>query len=442
MFKMILKLVPIVLIVAGCAKVPVEESKNENISFGKMLGSKTVFATLKEVDGEYKFINIGSQSGNVILNDLSPREGSSTFVCGPDKYGTIYRKNEKQRWEVDCKESEFRASRIHLGASEATAMVLASVITIGRTAIEGNHRRESYFDAEKFEKAVNSALENLETPREKIISDYENIVFAAKEKAEILREDYTKMYGEQKSNISFEVVVNDKTGFWDKNQVLNPNDYIRIKENYLDRFVEPGLGGNPEQWDAYIAGISKGLADYEVKLKEQIATYSVELKKDISLDGFEGSFIVPNEIRYPSDEKYKAVALINRKNFWKKYPVISGSDENMSIYFNGKKIEIKNKTNNYIAVYDISVYHGNKINTTNYDRLNFPPKSVEYLHIDELAGSIIADEATISGITKKQAIGTDFYFGFAVKYLITNTNIEKTLFFTKKQNLYELLALQ
>ncbi len=148
-------------------------------------------------------------------------------------------------------------------------------------------------------------------------------------------------------------------------------------------------------------------------------------------------------LKYNNDGYYlKPSVTILSKKFSNIYPKYTNEDKSLRIDFDGTEVWLVNKTNNYLQVKSISVYYNGKISDLKLGEsaLELPPQSTkkEPILIDTLASDEVKAQALYQ-ITKDSVMNRNILFGFAIKYMVVEQNIDKTLFNQKKYNLYDVI---
>lgn len=235
----------------------------------------------------------------------------------------------------------------------------------------------------------------------------------------------------------------------------NIDDYVskteiikRQNEEAKEKNIQLKLRVDQENKDA--------LEQYKRTLNDRDAIVSVK-----ALDGFrsalEGynysvSFAGETELHLPLKTKVQGGALPSNSrtivleidSVVKKGVMPTGysnRDENISIVMNGRHIELKNKTDRFVTIDAVSLYHKDIILTkggTNFEYfIELPPNGTRTINIGLF--DIERLDRDYWQLTKKKAIAKNFDFGFAVKYRITESGSPKTLFKTTAYNLYDLI---
>jgi len=134
-----------------------------------------------------------------------------------------------------------------------------------------------------------------------------------------------------------------------------------------------------------------------------------------------------------------AITIIS-KSFKNIYPVYANEDAAIRMEFDGNdEIRFINKTNNFIQIKSISIYYNDEISTSNLSTpIELPPRAItkEYLSVNKYVLSNVKKFTNYKDMTRDNAANRLISFGFAIKYKLSDQNIDKSLY---KQNNYNLL---
>ncbi|MGD0281849.1 MAG: hypothetical protein ABSB95_05760 [Dissulfurispiraceae bacterium] len=149
-------------------------------------------------------------------------------------------------------------------------------------------------------------------------------------------------------------------------------------------------------------------------------------------------------IKYSTDEyKVTPIITIKAKNFTEVYPQYSNQDKSLRVEFDRGKLWLTNKTDNFLQIKSISVYYNGEISGLKLGdtAIELPPQATrkEPLLIDTLASNDVKVQASYH-VSKESAMTAKILFGFAIKYMVVEQNIDKTLFKQKTYNLYDVIS--
>ena len=145
------------------------------------------------------------------------------------------------------------------------------------------------------------------------------------------------------------------------------------------------------------------------------------------------------------DGKPKATLTIKSKDFKDIRPQnFSHANKDLLLEYNGWNISITNKTNQYITIEMISLYHRSSVKSVGADNAKgyreIPPNTTITVSAGNFDIGTLLDD--YYGLTAKKAKSTAIDFGFATKYYIGKNNDRRTLYKKKSYNLLGLLKEQ
>jgi hypothetical protein len=114
---------------------------------------------------------------------------------------------------------------------------------------------------------------------------------------------------------------------------------------------------------------------------------------------------------------------------------VMGANSNLTV--NGV---LSNKTQSFITVKSLTCYYQNLVNNlSNLDK-ELAPESKD---LDDgtqygLLSSTMKEKSNFEKITKSKADSIKIKYGYAVKYKVNDTNIEKAIYTTKSYSLYDI----
>lgn len=388
-----------------------------------------LFAKIEKIDNKYFITKISNYEKLTFnLNNLTPQFDTKTYRCSFsfDKPKTI---NPSGSLEL-CKDDEktFRKLKVAVGSTAFT-----NIFSFGLGAVMGFNLRDSVFDKDEFEKAIKESCENTKINREELLKMF--IEFSS---------DVNKMYENyllySKNGINFNHVITDKSGFFksdiDFSSLYNINklptpdikiSFNPIEENYKEFFYKK------------LTEIKDKINNYNYTLIFKPTTFSNNYNISISVE--------ENNIPYSPQNKQNINLnfVILSKNFDKVYPNYSNEDKNIKIIFDGKRLNIFNKTPNFIQIKSIAIYYNNAIKNISYQEnnlLELPPNSYlkDPIPVEIFENSDIQKSYSYKNITLEIAKKIQINFGFALKYRIVEQNIDRTLYKVNSYNLAQILS--
>ena len=141
----------------------------------------------------------------------------------------------------------------------------------------------------------------------------------------------------------------------------------------------------------------------------------------------------------------KAKITIKSKDFYNVRPQhYNNANKEISLSYDGYNLKITNKTNHFLTIEMISLYHRSSIlsvgggNAERYKEI--PPNGVATFFISSFNIQNLDDD--YPSLTKKAAKNTNISFGFAAKYFVGENNTRKTIYKQKPYNLFKMLTEQ
>lgn len=145
----------------------------------------------------------------------------------------------------------------------------------------------------------------------------------------------------------------------------------------------------------------------------------------------------PEYVKYKQGEKQTVLVniVINSANVNLNIslPEFTLKDENLNVKFDGSSstAETQNNSSSFITVKTFTSYLNDDVNSDFNISRDIAPKSKTTIS-RSLITNTMSKNMNLENITKKDILNKNLEYGYAVKYLIQNTNIEKTIFDRKK----------
>lgn len=212
--------------------------------------------------------------------------------------------------------------------------------------------------------------------------------------------------------------------FKDLNIKLN-SEFKEVKNNYKNEYVKNHLSYYTFSIDSKHKFILNDNISYNGELNiPQNFKYEYGVKK-----------VVPVQVIIESAN----VRSITPKNFVLK-------DNNLNIDFmnqNNRSIDVisENKTSSFLTIQSLTSYINENVYTfSNIINREIAPesKTLKANSSYPLFSDTMTNDLNLKNITKKDLINKTMKYGFAVKYHIGDSNIEKTIFKTQEYNYLEI----
>lgn len=276
---------------------------------------------------------------------------------------------------------------------------------------------------------------------------------------------YLEKYTQNVNNIKFIYNIQDESKLLplkilsgDYQIVLNPP----YKKVYSFTSIVDSFSATPTDFDSkYLSAINKinnqfkeYKKEYEAYLTAGFNNYKLEGPREKIFKyndhiSFNSTIKAPLDIKYNPGKKIKIPIIIVvksaiLKNMFPKY--FSLIDSNMKIVFRvNPNITVstiaENKTTSFVTIKSLTSYYNNDVyNKSNINREISPesatlPENSTYLL---LSNEEMKNSSIFRNITKKNISKFKIRYGYAAKYHINNTNIDRSMYNTKKYSLYSI----
>ncbi|QUM77203.1 hypothetical protein HWV00_13710 [Moritella sp. 24] len=380
----------------------------------------------KDKNGSYYFSKFISNKNSlnsfepwVSLNNMDPLFTTKEYNCATGGLlGDASGDNHKICDSDDLNDTLFRSTNVSAGDLAQTTIGNAAYIALsfglGAFSAEGHYTSE--FDRDAYAKAVNEASSKANL--NKLDSDLNAFSsYKSKQEKELI------------------VTINNKH--------LKLNDSLKI--NFIDNSKLYDLKFKKEKIKIDKADVNTSLhasnivfSDIEelyqklnkqIKEKKDNVTFNVSCNTSqfrlwsLSTKGCNKSFDLTNNV----SSIPVTYTVENKREFKVNYfPAIE--DKVISLYSDGYQIIATNKTDSFLDIKTLSMYVGNKIETQSNLKIEIPPRAritVAQLH----SFNRTQDRLVLKNVIKRD-VQKNISVGSAIKYVIVDTDSEKTLFET------------
>jgi len=422
--KIILTLLVVVL--AACSS----NQKIQTNKISKLNTENSVFALLKLTESGYDFTKFQSQISNknlpwVNLKTGQPAWNTNTQRCG---VGLIKDRNNKvSSCDAIVKEELFLESDFDEG--DAALRVLGAAFTLGLTLTGASFDVE--FNKEEWIKAYEEAYSKADiTTLEKFGLDLSSLKSEYRSTSGV----YSNAVKQAKDKIKFNFV--DRSGLYASQTDFK--NLVSLKANQLPQI--PTLSGDSA------SNLANDLNDKKKTLVSDWLTLSSSVFVSCSsrqTNGFAVNLTCPESFKIIDNQATGEITvnILNRsynRVFVNKYVA---SDENLKLTFKENRIGLSNNTDKFLSIDSIALYYLDKVAKNKNLDIELSPRT-ELTPQDELKLRNFPIEwgsLAYKNMTKKKAEDTGFKFGFAIKYRVIDSGVEKTIFSTETFSLLDLI---
>ena len=428
-----------IVLLSGCASNDLKQTGNETSK--SFLGdtalpvSYPIYGKLEKTNQVYRFTQITddkkaiySSEPWVMLNNMNP-------MWNTEKEAGCY--HGALNTTINCETVDktlFRDFEINIGQ---TTLMTVSSFGIGALSPKG----AVVFNKDLYNKALDEAVTFLEKEinlKQSILS-YDSI-----------RSEMDKRYADAKrkqqeliDNALISVTVNDQSGLYRNN--INFDRYVHILPGLTkgapDYYHSPIGESASKELEGIIFSASEWLSERKKHWLSVTSNFNVICSKKGANDvSFELS--CPKNITVKNDKlSFGVDAKVLALDFKNILPTTYKTSNNeISLNFKDGKINISNKTNKFLKVDSFSFYHNHKIASKYALNRELPPSSDIYLfNLDSMSGLISWDDISFDSLTLNKANNKKLEYGFAIKYRVVDSNLEKTLYETKWYRLSDLV---
>lgn len=297
---------------------------------------------------------------------------------------------------------------------------------------------------------------------------YQTVISEVGKYAEEKSSKHTELYKEVLSKykddmklVSINYDINDKSGLandinikWDY-KILP--DTSAIKTYSYSKFIPNkdliDNNNSSEYFKKIIdAQYENDIIEHKKYLSQGFKSYKLEGTKNYTMnynDNISFYMVVnaPENIKYNAGEKMNVtipvtVEYADLKNMIPTQFILDDSNFRINMKTNTNSVTAisSNKTKSFLTLKSLTGYYSNLLlNHSNVDRELAP--EAESLASDSnynLISAEMREKSNFKNMTKSKMQSTQINFGYAVKYKINNTNIEKSIYDTKNYSLYEI----
>ena len=417
-----------VVVLTACAS-----NKSVDTSTSAKLNiDKPVYALLKKTKSGYRFTEFQSHkpASNslpwVNLKTGMPTWATRTSRCG---VGLIKSRNHNV---YDCdevvKEELFLESDFDEG--DAAIRVLGAAFTMGLTLTGASF--DVVFNNDAWEEAYKEAYSNTD------ISTLENFGVKLAELNVTYKstvKNYSNAKIQAKDNIKFNYI--DKSGLY----------YSQTDFKNLVSYKARNLAHIPNYYGSSAVELMRDFDNKKQVLVSEWDTLSSSILVNCSsheTNGFTVEMVCPDYFKVINGKVVGEITvnILNRnfnRVFVKNY---NTGDDNLRLIFDDELIGLSNNTDKFLSIDSIAVYYLDNVAKNKNLDIELSPRS-QLMPDDKLklrTFLIKWNSLTYNNMTKSKAKETDFKFGFAIKYRIIDSGVEKTIFSTDTFKLIDLIA--
>lgn len=317
------------------------------------------------------------------------------------------------------------------------------------------------FDTELFLSAMDA--NRLPYFKKKLLELYD-LAYTKKTLLGKMYETYFRKYSSNISNIEFIYNIQDKSNLLPKKNLTA--DYRVVlnapsKKNYDYNSFLNSFSATPENFDNKYADVVNKInhqfeidqKEYKKYLQTAFTNYEIEgpTEKAFTYNehiSFMSTIKAPSEIKYKLGKKIKipVTIIVESATLTNMIPKqFTLHDSNMNVNFESNSnatlsVIAENKTKSFITVKSLTSYYKNGVyNISNIDREIAPESTTLSGNSNySLLSNEMINSSNFKGITKTKAKAIKVNYGYAIKYRLNNTNINKSMYDTKKYSLYDI----
>ena len=422
------------MLLGGCAtQHQHDQNSDQNLSLPPYL----VYGRLEETAEGYMFTEFSEGFTQaepwVRLADMKPMWNTEQEDClaGPVKITNPDHENICKTQNA----SLFRDKAMDFNAKKAMGYLVFSTFSLGIGA--ALVPAVVKFDKGKYQSAVNEAEKSLietfkplsESYRQYLANYSTDMVQFDQQYEEIVSSYYL-------ANVVPNIDLLDESGLFDGhasdfkydvktsgNSLIPRSDIEQISATTLYDFIESAQKRSLDSIEALRKATATLVVTCENRNLAYYLSYKVSCEEEV------------DSSRTDFDVKV-VIKSISYKDVMPDY--IFEEDENVSLVFKKDRFYLTNKSDSYITVDSLSFYHNGSIATSSDRDFEFAPQSeAELMPIAKLP----LDKSSIefANITRTSASKLKIKYGVAVKYRVTNTNKEITLYRTRAYPLLDLI---
>jgi hypothetical protein len=469
-FKLGIINISMIILLSGCIGVT-----SSNVS----LQSKDNLYLSSSNTLAYAYMENGTKLGYIKFKYEKPEDGfevikinnngfypdyymDSKIEIGENSPGCLVVMKEEAKNYSFCKSAYTRRTILSTGVS-AVWNTAATITTVGLNVAVGAIADPKFFDKDKFLQIVKD--NNLLQVKNKIFELYNLQNKHNNELSDLYNLELKKYEGNIK-NITFKFIYDDKSDLLYNRKLVHD---VTIKSVIPDKnlysyfkFIENEKFYSLNDLNSFINNLNQKLENNFEKtkitytndyLKKNFREYKLSIDNDSYFRlnqkiSFNGKLFLPKSVIYEYGKK-KIIPInitINNANIEDIAPSnFLLTDKNIDVNFNNQSRKninaiITNKTNSFLTVKSLTSYFNSDVNTfTNVNKEVAPDsQTLNTNSTFALFSSKMTNNLNLHNVTKKILSNKKTDYGFAIKYHIQDSNIEKTIF---KKNNYTLLEL-
>lgn len=338
--------------------------------------------------------------------------------------------------------------------NKGTTIFANTMMTIGSLGLNlasGATLTHKIFNEDVFINTIEKT--NLDQVRKNLLELDQLIANAKNDLKSIYKKELDK-YISNLSNISITDKTTNNSGF-DVNININSNYSVYSNSPKTKQYFYENILKGKDLAASYLdiknellAKIDNDIKEYTKYVNDSFTNANYLIKRsNTSIYKYKDNISLNYHCKAPSKIKYelgkkiaiKADVIIDSLNFYGISPKsFEMSDKNLNVKFehvNGSLIpgRFSNKSRDYVLVDSVTTYNKGKVYTQSPVNLELAPMVAKKYSVEQNLDFDFKD------ITKDKAKKIFVEYGHALKYKIINTNIEKTIFNTKKYRLIDLL---
>ena len=418
--------------------------------------------TLRRISFKYEEPKEGEELIKITRNGFYPDYAMQNDVeNGGKSLGCLVVMSQKDKDYKYCRSNFTKRTVLSTGVA-AIWNAGATLTTVGLNVATGTIADPKFFDKDRFLQVVKD--NNLKKIRDRVL-EINSLEQQFNKELNYLYDEYKNKYDENIKNITFKYNYNDKSGLLFSKQL---NHDLKINTIYPDRNLYSLYKHYQEERFSSIDEMNSFFIDLKNKLEKNFEKEKISYKKEYLVKNFnEYSFLAQNDnyfklnenitfngkLTLPKNIKYhygKKVIVpikvqidsVNISNIsLKQYFMM---DKNIDVSFENQKgnfidVIVGNKTSSFLTVKSLTSYVDSDVYTLSNINTEIAPDS-QTLNSNSsysLFSSKMVQKFSMNKITRK-ALSKDINYGFAIKYYIQDSNLEKTVFNKKKISLLEL----
>jgi hypothetical protein len=381
-------------------------------------------------------------------------------ALGKKSPGCLVHMSPKDKDYAICHSHYMGREALYTGVATIVNTV-ATVTTVGLNVASGAITDPKFFHFETFEKAIKA--NDLFHYRDMIL---EAVNLSAKRSKDIekLYDRSFSVYRDNAKEITFAYEIKDRSGLLpSRNDIEFPVrvvlDAPKRKRFDYEKLIDFSV--TPEIFDNRMANVKNAILSeskseeeaYRKYLKEKFDHYVVHCPKTYTYEynehiHFHTILKAPERVAYKPGKPMKVgiYATVDYADLYAMLPKkFHLEDKNLVADFMADSnawisVIVSNRTQSFVTVKSLTSYYLNLVSNLSGIRREIAPESKTLTSNSryDLLSDIMKKRADFSKMTKSEAKKTHVNYGYAIKYRINNTNIEKSIYKTRKISLYDI----